>query len=73
MRKRDKASSNLFAAIVTKNIDVYLVVTPNQILLLHQSEKNRSVAKLVAWATLHTIEKVKKGLDITDEVTIQLR
>jgi hypothetical protein len=69
VRKRDK-EGNVRRTIQSTNIEVYLVVTPNQILLLHQSKTNRSVAKLVAWASLHAIEKVKHGLDIPEEVTI---
>lgn len=56
--------------IQKKNFDIYLVVTPHNILVLRLDTRTKNTGKLQAWASLHAIEKVKHGLDLPEEVTI---
>lgn len=72
VKVRDK-EGNVRRTIRKTNFDVYLVVTPNQVLVLRTDQRNKSVGKLNAWASLHAVEKVKQGIDDNEQVSIQMR
>ncbi len=72
MKVRDK-EGNVRRTIRKTNFEVYLVVTPNSVLVLRADQRNKNVGKLNAWASLHAIEKVKQGIDDNEQVSIQMR
>ena len=53
-----------------KNFDLCLVVTPKHILAIRVDARNRNTGKLNGVATMHAIEKVKQGIDETEQVKI---
>jgi hypothetical protein len=50
-------------------IDVFTIVTDNVFLLLEPDHKVKNVARLVAWATLPSLEQIKRHVDRPDSVT----
>lgn len=73
-KKRVKDKEGLVRRTIQKrNIDIYLIVTPHNILVLRLDPRTKNTGKLHAWASLHAIEKVKHGLDDPEQVTIQMR
>jgi hypothetical protein len=50
-------------------IDVFSVVTDNVFLLLEPDHKVKNVARLVAWATLPSLEQIKRHVNRPDSVT----
>lgn len=49
-----------------KMIDIYLVVTENHIMMLKTDSKIKNVAKLLAWASLPSIERINHSLTAND-------
>jgi hypothetical protein len=50
-------------------IDIYVVVTESVFLMLEPDHKIKNVARLIAWATLPSLEQVRRNLDHPDNVT----
>lgn len=50
-------------------IDKFIVITDSVFLLLEPDHKIKNVARLVAWATLPSLEQIRRNLDNTDYVT----
>lgn len=46
-----------------KSFELIFVVTPRHVLALRVDTKNRSTARLNGWANIHSIHKVKHGVD----------
>ncbi len=53
--------------------DVFIVVTESVFLVLEPDHKVKNVARLVAWATLPSLEQLRRNLDNSDYVTFQWR
>lgn len=51
--------------------DIYVVVTEQAFLVLEPDHKIKNVAKLIAWATLPSLEQIKRNLDSSssDKIT----
>jgi hypothetical protein len=47
-------------------VDNFLVVTENIFLMLKTDTKIKNVAKMQAWATLASLEKIKHSLEYND-------
>ena len=47
-------------------VDIYLVITETNLIMLKTDTKIKNVAKLLAWASLNSIEKIKHGLEAND-------
>lgn len=47
-------------------VDTFLVVTENIFLMLKSDTKIKNVAKMQAWATLASLEKIKHSLEYND-------
>lgn len=54
-------------------VDNFLVVTENIFLMLKTDTKIKNVAKMQAWATLASLEKIKHSLEYNDQITMQWR
>ena len=54
-------------------VDIALVVTDTVFLMLKIDTKIKNVAKLHAWASLPSLEKVKHSLESNDYITLQWR
>lgn len=54
-------------------IEVYLVVSENVLLVLKTDNKIKNVAKLLSWATLPSLEKIKHSLESNDSIMLQWR
>jgi hypothetical protein len=50
-------------------MDVFSIVTDNVFLLLEPDHKVKNVARLVAWATLPSLEQIKRHVDRPTSVT----
>ena len=47
-------------------IDIYLVITENNLMMLKTDTKIKNVAKLLAWASLPAISKINHSLTAND-------
>lgn len=54
-------------------IDVYAVVTEAVFLILEPDHKIKNVARLVAWATLPSLESIKRNVANPDVITFTWR
>lgn len=54
-------------------VDIYLVVTETVLLMLKTDTKFKNMAKLLAWASLPALEKIKHSLESNDQITLQWR
>jgi len=54
-------------------IDVYIVISEQVLLVLEPEPKMKGVGKLVSWGTLPTIDNIKRNLDAPDRLTISWR
>ena len=54
-------------------IDIYLVVTENNLMMLKTDTKIKNVAKLLAWASLPAISKINHSLTANDQISIYFR
>ena len=54
-------------------IDIYLVITENNLLMLKTDTKIKNVAKLLAWASLPAISKINHSLTANDQISIYFR
>ncbi len=53
--------------------DVYIVVTESVFLVLEPDHKVKNVARLISWATLPSLEQLRRNLDNSDYLTFQWR
>lgn len=53
-----------------KNFELFFVVSPRHIFSLRVDTRNRSTARLNGWANIHSIHKVKLGMDEPTAVTV---
>jgi len=49
--------------------DVYIVVTDSVFLVLEPDHKVKNVARLISWATLPSLEQLRRNLDNSDYLT----
>jgi len=49
--------------------DIFLVVTESVFLVLEPDHKIKNVARLVAWATLPSLEQIRRNLESSDNIT----
>ena len=54
-------------------IDIYLVITENNLMMLKTDTKIKNVAKLLAWASLPAISKINHSLTANDQISIYFR
>ena len=50
-------------------IDIFVIVTESVFLVLEPDHKIKNVARLVAWATLPSLEQIRRNLDNPDNIT----
>lgn len=54
-------------------VDIYLVVTEHNLLMLKTDTKIKNVAKLLAFASLHALQKINHSLTANDQITMYFR
>ena len=54
-------------------IDIYLVITEHNLMMLKTDTKIKNVAKLLAWASLPAISKINHSLTANDQISIYFR
>ena len=73
VRIKDKASGQLKKQVRKNMVDIYLVITETVLLMLKTDTNIKNVAKLLAWASLPALEKIKHSLEANDQITLQFR
>lgn len=66
VKRKDKASGGVQKEVRKSMVDIYLVVTEQFLLMLKTDTKIKNVAKLLAWASLPSLEKIKHSLTAND-------
>ena len=54
-------------------IDIYLVITEHNLLILKTDPKIKNVAKLLAWASLQALLKINHSLTANDQISMYWR
>ena len=54
-------------------IDIYLVVTEHNLMMLKTDTKIKNVAKLQAWGSLAALQKINHSLTANDQITMYWR
>lgn len=54
-------------------IDIYLVVTEHNLMMLKTDTKIKNVAKLQAWGSLSAVQKINHSLTANDQITMYWR
>ena len=54
-------------------VDIYLVVTEHNLMMLKTDTKIKNVAKLQAWGSLAAIQKINHSLTANDQITMYWR
>lgn len=66
VKLKDKATGKSEKQLRKQMIDIYLVVSETVLLVLKTDTKIKNVAKLLAWASLPALEKIKHSLESND-------
>lgn len=73
VKVKDKTTGQMQKRVKKNMVDIYLVVTETVLLMLKTDTKIKNVAKLLAWASLPALEKIKHSLEANDQITLQWR
>ena len=54
-------------------VDIYLVVTEHNLMMLKTDTKIKNVARLQAWGSLAALQKINHSLTANDQITMYWR
>lgn len=73
MKVKDKTTGKSVKQARKTMVDIYLVVSETSLLVLKTDTKVKNIAKLLAWASLPALEKIKHSLEANDQIVLQWR
>lgn len=70
VKVKDK-QGNTRKTVRKSSVEIFIVITENILLVLKPDSRIKNVGKLLSWATLPALEKIKHNLESDDHISLQ--